>query len=387
MTRNASDCLLCHLTGLFADRRQKEYDEWLLQEIEQAKGLAFPAVHFSLLHTGLNFSDSWKEKKNWQALIDLRAQFDILQINISDIADTTFAEFLQWNQNLENPFHIYAVLLIPNVKENVNTSIEQAYLRLREIIEIVFSVCKMPIDGISFENTDYLWKESLDSQKIEARNHYLLRHVRSAMDRIGARQSLFVHSKGNFSDVNNYFSDGNNEIQLAGSTELTAMLVKSLQEGNSEAIAGVTSQFSLNSLETAYFHTYSNTDALSAEQSHLVRTIVCTCSGIPIVDFVPPEIKNLEAILNLRKNHTALHVQGAQIQLGTYEQIWAIQRYSMDMGQSLLCLANLSGESQKIIFGEEYLSAGEVWKDVFTGEEYTAGDKWGLKPYQVLLLV
>jgi hypothetical protein len=239
MTRNASDCLLCHLTGLFADRRQKEYDEWLLQEIEQTKGLAFPAIHFSQLHTALNFSDSWQQKENWQALVDFRAKFDILQINARDTADKTFAEFLQWNQNLETPFHVYVVLQVPTVKENANTSIAQSYLRLREIIGIVFSVCKMPVDGISFENADFLWKESSNSQQIEARNHYLLRHVRSAMDRIGAQQTLFIHSVGSFSDVNNYFSDGNNEMQLSGCTELSAALVKSLLEGNSDAIAGL----------------------------------------------------------------------------------------------------------------------------------------------------
>jgi hypothetical protein len=128
-------------------------------------------------------------------------------------------------------------------------------------------------------------------------------------------------------------------------------------------------------------------EVLNDEQRHLVQTIVCACSGIPVVDYIFPEIDNMETILNLRMSHAALHVHGAQIQLGDQEKIWAIQRYSMDMGQSLLCLANFSTEAQGITFAEDDLTTGQIWKDVLTNEEFTAGEHWVLQSYQAMVLV
>ena len=387
MTRNASDCLLCHLTGLFGDQRQKEYDDWLLQKIEQTKGLAFPAVHFSELHSGLNILSMWREKEKWQSLIDYRNRFDVLQINATDPTDTQLVDFLQWNQRLETPFHIFIVLSVQAVKEDTSVTIEESYLHLRQMIETVFSVCQLPVAAISFENDDYLWKESPEPKTIEPRNHYLLRHIRSAMDRIGAQQTLFIHSQGGFKDVNDYFSDGNNEIQLAGSVELNAAMVKCLQEGNTESLVGITSQFHLNSLETAYFHTLSNIDIFSDEQREFVHLAMLSLTGFPVLNVDLASIEPLQKMLDLRMKHDAFHVHGAQIQLGCHTQIWAIQRYSMDMSQSLLCLANFSSDDQKILLGEDDLVTDECWKDVFTGEEFVTGQHWTLKPYQVLVLI
>jgi hypothetical protein len=387
MTRDASDCLLCHLTGLFGDQRQKAYDEWLLNEIEQAKGSAYPAEHFSHLHTGLNISVTWQVKENWQSFNELRSYFDVLQISVPTIEDNRLTDFLLWNQKLSKPFHIFAVLSTPSVRDASVITFQESYDRLRQVIELVFLACKLPLDGISFEHVDYLWKESSDPQRIEPRNHYLLRHIRSAMDRIGAQQALFVHSQGRFMDVNDYFSDGNNEIQLAGSTELTSTLIKSLIEGNSNTLAGITSQFHLNSLETAYFHTLSNINHLDKKQRELAQWLLLVLTGIPTLDFESFALTSLEKMLNLRMNHDALYVHGVQIQLGAHEQIWAGQRYSMDMSRSLLCLANLSDEEQRIALGEDDLFPDEHWKDVFTENEFIAGQQWTLNPYQVLVLI
>lgn len=387
MTRNASDCLLCHLTGLFGDQRLKEYDDWLLQEIEQTKGLVLPAVHFSQLHTGLNISTMWREQNKWQSLIDLRKYFDVLQIGVADYQEKQLSEFLLWNQKLDNPFRIFVVLAVQIVKDPSSLTIQDSYQRLRLMIEMVFSICKLPVDAISFENADFLWKETPDTEHIEPRNHYLLRHIRSAMDRIGAQQSLFIHSQGKSKDVNDYFSDGNNEVQIAGSVEMSTALIKCLQEGNTQTLVGITSHYRLNSLETAYFHTHTNISNLSNKQRSLANQLFLMLTGMPMVNIENLDIQSLDGLLNLRMNHPALHIQGAQIQLGSHEKIWGIQRYSMDMSQRLLYLANFSGEEQRIALGDDELVPDDIWWDLFTEQDFIAGQNWTLKPYQVMILV
>jgi hypothetical protein len=207
------------------------------------------------------------------------------------------------------------------------------------------------------------------------------------MDRIDAQQTLYVQSQGKFKDVTDYFSDGNNEVQLAGSIELNTVLAKCLQEENLEQLVGITSQFRLNSLETAYFQTLDSFDVLNGKQRLLAHIILLSCSGFALLNDDLADIDTLEKMLDLRMNHAALHVHGAQIQLGNHEKIWAIQRYSMDMSQGLLCLANISGKEQQVTLGEDDLITEECWKDVFSGEEFVAGKHWVLKPYQVLVLV
>ncbi|MBI9051143.1 MAG: hypothetical protein JEZ00_17100 [Anaerolineaceae bacterium] len=298
MARDASDCLLCHLTGLFGEQRDPEYDEWLLQKIEQVKGTAYSSAHFSTIRSVLNIGSIWSVKSEqervtlWSALQQGRILFDSLLIEIDDINDVSLQNFLGWNQALQKPFHIIAALSVAPVKDASTNSPSDSYQRLKHLVENVFQIVTFAIDGITFQQADFLWHEQTDDTQIEPRNHYLLRHLRSALDRIAAQQFLLVHSAGNFSEVNRYFSDGNNEAQLAGSQEMASVLHTALQAGLTSLFTDITSQFRLNSLETAYFHAINHphldnephTIPKRKEKFNLACSAMLSCTGTSSLD-------------------------------------------------------------------------------------------------------
>jgi hypothetical protein len=57
MDRDASGCLMCHLTGLYGLQREKTYDAWLLKIIEEQSGRSNRVAHFSQFYTFLSFGN------------------------------------------------------------------------------------------------------------------------------------------------------------------------------------------------------------------------------------------------------------------------------------------------------------------------------------------
>ncbi|MBI9050291.1 MAG: hypothetical protein JEZ00_12790 [Anaerolineaceae bacterium] len=103
--------------------------------------------------------------------------------------------------------------------------------------------------------------------------------------------------------------------------------------------------------------------------------------------FICADFQNVAKLLVSRLTLETFHPQGAQIQLQHHQHIWVIQRYSMDMGQSVLCLVNFSTEQQEITLDENDVIADSKWKNISNGKEFIAGQPWQFIPHEVIWLL
>jgi hypothetical protein len=424
--RDASGCLMCHLTGIFADQRDPAYEAWLLDFISQNKQKATPAAHFSTFHTFLsvgnlfNSLDNFEAAQAWQALLNSAgAYFDGLHILFSEESSHALLEL---NREVQSPFHVLLDVQVPSLHEQDGTPVQESFQRLMKIIRLTTACSALPVDALQILTTDDLWIEDEIRNNIHPKAHYVLRHVRSALDRMTASQALLVQTRGSFLDVKNYFSDGNNEAQLAGSPDLASAILHALISEDTTPLTAITNQFNAVSLETGYFHAFNLAeDLLSQFIQHdpdsrrrflLACFVLFSCAGVAALDlqtlfsiFMPLDLyeaplseqtqalfssqafQPLAAMLDFRRQQPAFHPLGAQIPLTDIPHIWGVQRFSINMADNVLCLANYSSSMQEIRLGDDDIAPGSIWQDFRGEKQFSAGEIWQLNPYEYVWLV
>jgi hypothetical protein len=420
MDRDASGCLMCHLTGLYGLQREKTYDAWLLKIIEEQSGRSNRVAHFSQFYTFLSFGNLLQSlntdelKACWQ-VVSTSAQGLFTGLQFEGKHDSV--DWLEWNQQLDKPFHILMDAVVLQVQNPSITSQMESFEKLKELMVQVFDLAALPVDGIRFINGDFLWEDKDSPAQIVPQNHYVHRHVRSTLDRIQAPLALVMQSQGSLADVKDYWSDGQNEVQLAGSAQFAEAILNAVQNGDVSELTAMTDQFRSLSMETAYFHSLFFADKLnyqfSTAQALAAWFILLSCTGVCVVDvpslmrtfltaedqstesplagklqrvFSNPAFQPLAKLLTFRQQNTAFLPLGAQISMQSTPSIWAVQRFSPDMVESVLCLANSGSETQEITLGEENLKPGSHWQEFRGGKSLIAGEPWLLQPYEGLWL-
>jgi hypothetical protein len=423
--RDASGCLMCHLTGIFADQRDPAYEAWLLDFILQNKQKATPAAHFSTFRTFLsvgklfNSLDNFEVAQAWHALLNSAGTyFDGLQILFSEESSHALLEV---NREVQSPFRVLLDVQVPSLHEHENTPVQDSFQRLMQIIRLSMDCSALPVDAIQLLPTDDLWLEGEIRSKIHPKAHYILRHVRSALDRITASQALLVQTRGSFLDVKNYFSDGNNEAQLAGSPDLASAILQALISEDTTPLTAITNQFNSVSLETGYFHAFNLAEDLLSEFTQhdldsrqrflLACFVLFSCAGVAALDlqtlfsiFMPMDsyeaplseqtqalfssqaFQPLAEMLSFRIQQPAFHPLGAQIPLIDMPHIWGVQRFSVDMADNVLCLSNFSSSMQEIRLGDDDIAPGSIWQDFRGEKQFSAGKIWQLNPYEYVWL-
>ena len=420
--RDASGCLFCHLKGIFDEPENQQYHSWLLETIKQYKGKGAQPVHFSefrnTLSIGslLNTVDDQERRQCWNILSQsIGDHFDTLQL---DYEEAIAPQVTAWNHDLTNPFHIVLNLPVPSLQATATR--ESQYQNLMAMVKRCAEVTSLPVDALHLNDSDTLWHDI--ETGISPKNHYLLRHIRSMLDRIQARQALLVQSRGSLADVQAYFSDGNNEAQLAGSSSVLDATIQAIFTGSTTELTQVNGLFHLPSMETSYAHFFPYTEDMLAffrtDEVDTLQTFELACfillsfTGGCTIDLklllalcLPPHTEDLPVceqleflfgnqayqavgkLFSFRLRHAAFHAQGVQIPLQDHPHIWAVQRFSPDMKESVLCLANGSSQPQEISLDEEDLPTGSVWHVENTEKQYRAGDLWQFAPYEYRWLV
>jgi hypothetical protein len=412
---------MCHLTGLYGLERDKTYDEWLLKLIEEQRATSKPGAHFSQFRTFLSFGNLLQSltmdelKACWQVIeTSTQGLFSGLQFEGTHSSDS----WMEWNQQLEKPFHILLDKTGTQVHHASMENPTKSFEQLKNLIIQAFDLAALPVDAIRLKNGDFLWQDKITPTRIVPQNHYVHRHLRSALDRIHASLALVMQSQGSFADVTDYWSDGQNEVQLAGSVQFSEIIFNALQNGDVCELTAMTDKFRSLSMETAYFHTLAPADGCnhqgSVNQALAAWFILLSCTGVCALDicslmqlFLTPEEQSneipmaeklmcvfnnpafqpLAKLLAFRLQNAAFHPLGAQISMQSTPAIWAVQRFSVDMVESVLCLVNCSSQAQEITLGEEDLQAGSYWQDFRGGKVFKAGEFWHLQPYEGLWLI
>ncbi len=420
MDRDSSGCLLCHLTGLYGLDRGKSYDRWLLKLINEQGDPWKKVIPFSEFRTFLSFGNLLNSLSDeelqacWQVIINNAASlFSGLQFELINLSNPGFVLWLEENQRLANPFQLLLDVTVPQVKNDAISTQAASFEQLKALISQAFNLASLPVDALHFIDGDFLWQEKEAPFIIVPRNHYVHRHVRSALDRIHAPLALVMQSQGSFTDVRDYWSDGQNEVQLAGSAQFAEVLLKTVQNGDVFELTAMTDQFRSFSMETAYFHSLFFEDKvnnqLSMAQSLAAWFILLSCTGVSSVDvpslmntflpaeeqsteiplaeklqkiFISPAFQQMAKLLDFRQQNTAFSPLGAQISMQSTPAIWAVQRFSPDMVESVLCLVNASSQAQEITLGDDDLQPGSLWQDFRGGPILQAGKPWLVKPYE-----
>lgn len=421
MGRDASGCLMCHLTGLYGLEREKTYDDWLLKSIDEHCGQSKPATHFSQFRTFLSFGNlleflNTDELNACWKVIKTSAQglFSGLQFERNHSSDI----WLEWNQQLEKPYHILLDATGPHLHHAAMENQADSFEQLKGLISHVFDLAQLSVDAIRLKNGDFLWQDQDNPTRIVPKNHYVHRHLRSALDRIHASVALVIQSQGSFADVKDYWSDGQNEVQLAGSAQFAETILNAARSGDVGELTAITDQFRSLSMDTAYFHNLlaagefihhgSDAQSMAAWFILLSCTGVCAvdvpalmqtfltpeeqCAEIPLAEklqkiFAKPAFQPLAKLLSFRLKNPVFLPLGAQISMQSTPAIWAVQRFSPDMVESVLCLVNSSSQAQEITLGEEDLQPGSHWQDFCGGKVLKAGEPWQLQPYEGLWLI
>ena len=416
--------MLCHLKGIFEESQNTAYETWLLDFIEQHKGLAAPPVPIHELRNGLaigsllNDLEEPERRECWDMLSQsLGGVFDTLQMDYNAVVTP---QIMQWNRELPVAFHTVLSVAVPTLQSTATP--EAQYQALTDIIKLSLEAALLPVDVLHPVPTDTLWTANALSTEINPKTHYILRHVRSALDRMQAKQALLAQSCGSQADVQAYFSDGINEAQLAGSNTLIDAVIQALFTGSAAELSELTGQLHLPSLETGYFNAFPySEDMLSFFDTSvdempnplaLASFILLSCSGVGSIDLelllalcLPPHTQDmsvceqldlffaseayqkLRKLLIFREQYPAFHMQGAQIALHRHPHIWGVQRYSPDMINTVLCLANVSSKAQEIVLGEDEISKDTLWRDFNSEKQFQAGESWRLSPGEFLWLL
>jgi glycosidase len=81
-------------------------------------------------------------------------------------------------------------------------------------------------------------------------------------------------------------------------------------------------------------------------------------------------------LLHARSLSPAFHPHGAQLVLKLKSKVFSLLRVSPDGMHSVLCLQNVSADSQMIDLVEVKGLAGGVWRDLLSGEMFDLSDQW-----------
>jgi hypothetical protein len=408
---------------LYGLDREKSYDKWLLKLIQETTGSAETAAPFTSFRTFLSFSNllidlTDDEFQGVCKILQLHVEglFSGLQLQAQKITDKSFCSFLLWNQTLDKSFHILLDINVPQVQNESIMTETDSIGQLKSLMTQVFQTALLPVDAIRFINGDCIWQSAEKPGQIMPQNHYVHRHMRSALDRMQASQSLVVQSQGDFKDVRDYWSDGQNEIQLAGSSQLTDVILDAIRTGHAGELAALTDTFHSFSMDTTYFHALESAhidfNRYETPQRLIAWFILLSCTGVSALNlqslmdtflstaehdlppadqlqrlFCSPSFKPLAKLLSFRHQNAAFHPLGAQISLQSTPSIWAVQRFSPDTSQQVLCLANVSSKTQEITLTEEDIVADKSWQSIFGERTFQAGKPCLLQPYEGLWLI
>jgi len=98
-------------------------------------------------------------------------------------------------------------------------------------------------------------------------------------------------------------------------------------------------------------------------------------------------LSGLLKLINLRKKQPAFHPNATQFTLHLGDQVFAFWRQSIDRGQNVFCLNNISAEELVIPLASINLVSTEDWLDLISGEELEEDAlEVTLAPYQCLWL-
>lgn len=95
-------------------------------------------------------------------------------------------------------------------------------------------------------------------------------------------------------------------------------------------------------------------------------------------------------LLRIRASQRAFHPTGEQRILTGKPFIFSLVRISPDEQERVLCLHNISAQPQQFEISVAELSAGETWRDLFSGKAVTTHGqvlRLNLGPYEVKWLV
>ena len=94
-------------------------------------------------------------------------------------------------------------------------------------------------------------------------------------------------------------------------------------------------------------------------------------------------LSRLKELIRIRRQQSAFHPNATQFTLHLGEQIFAFWRQSLNRGQNIFCLHNISSNPQVISLSSVNLVATEDWIDLLSGEEIDSGaTELYFEPYQ-----
>jgi glucosylglycerate phosphorylase len=88
--------------------------------------------------------------------------------------------------------------------------------------------------------------------------------------------------------------------------------------------------------------------------------------------------------LKIRREHTAFHPYGFQEVIQTPPEIFGLLRSSLDGGNQVLCLQNVSNRE---VHWDQHEASGKWTYDLLEDKKLDASNPIRLKPYQTLWLV
>ncbi len=97
--------------------------------------------------------------------------------------------------------------------------------------------------------------------------------------------------------------------------------------------------------------------------------------------------RQLTRLIDIRSSQSAFHPNATQFTMHLGTSIFAFWRQSMDRGQSIFCLYNVTVEEQTVKLADINLTGTELWKDLISGNLYEdVKGELVLAPYQSVWL-
>lgn len=95
--------------------------------------------------------------------------------------------------------------------------------------------------------------------------------------------------------------------------------------------------------------------------------------------------QRLQKLIHLRKQQKAFHPNATQFTLHMGEQLFGFWRQSVDRGQSIFCIFNISNTPQTFKLNDLNLISTDQWKDLISEVEFNEEDELlEMQPYQAL---
>ncbi len=98
-------------------------------------------------------------------------------------------------------------------------------------------------------------------------------------------------------------------------------------------------------------------------------------------------LDRLQSLIALRQRQKAFHPNATQFTLHLGDSVFGFWRQSIDRGQSIFCINNISAQPQQVLLSDINLIETDQWRDIISGDPITPEvEALDLQPYQSVWL-